>query len=114
VIRILLVCLLLTSCVTLVRNPQPHCVINAIYCAWTWGTFKQDRVRIAVTKIDPRTDHSQAQALINNVWTPLTEQWTGSHMEIVPWTRHYPQEPYRYLYLKDWIAEQLRYANQGD
>ena len=112
-IRILLVCLILTSCVTLDRNPQPHCVINAIYCAWTWGTFKQDKVRIAVTKIDPRTDHSQAQALIDGKWTPLTEQWTGDHMEIVPWTRHYPQEPYRYLYLKDWIAEQLRYANQG-
>jgi hypothetical protein len=94
------------------KGVQPHCVINAIYCAWTWGTFKQNAVRIAVTKIDANTDHSQAQALINNVWTPLTEEWTGDHMEIVPWTPHYPGEPYQYFTLVEWIKKNFMFTTQ--
>ena len=95
------------------RYPQPHCVINAIYCAWTWGTFRKDEVRIAVQNIASGVDHAQAEAKINGEWTTLTEIWTGKHTEVRPWTRHYPQEPYRYVGLKDWIAENYKYTNQG-
>jgi len=92
---------------------QTYCVPNSILCAWTWGALKRGQVRIAVQKIGDGVDHSQAQAFINDVWTPLTEIWTGSYMKIVPWKQHYPQESYRYLTLKDWIDEQIQYTNQG-
>ena len=66
------------------KGPRPHCVINAILCAWTWGTFEKDKVRIAVQSIEPGVDHSQAEALIGGKWTPLTEIWNGKHMEVRP------------------------------
>jgi hypothetical protein len=95
------------------KGVQPHCVINAILCAWTWGTFKGVEVRIAVSQISPGLDHSQAQALINGKWTPLTELWKRDHLEVVPYKSHYPDiEPYRYLTLKDWIEEQIGYATK--
>lgn len=94
-------------------NPTPHCVINAIFCAWTWGTFRRDPVRIAIQRIDAHTDHAQAEALVEGVWTPLTELWTGSHLEVAPWKRHYPEpDPYRYVSLRDWIDEQIHFTNQ--
>ena len=92
---------------------QPHCVVNAMANAWTWGTFQKTPVRIAVQSIGEGVDHSQAEALIDGNWTPLTEIWNGKSMEVRPWTRHYPQEPYRYVGLEDWIAEQYQYTNQG-
>ena len=91
---------------------QPTCVPLSIMNAWTAGQNGQ-QVRIAVTKTDATTDHSQAQAMIGGVWTPLTEQWTGRHLEIRPWAPHFPTEPYRYLTLREWIDEQLPYTNQG-
>jgi hypothetical protein len=94
------------------QNPQPHCVVNSILCAWTWGTFQKDEVRIAVSSIAPGLDHAQAEAKIRGVWTPLTERWAGDHLEIVPWRRHFDKEPYRYVTLKEWISEQIQFANQ--
>jgi len=92
------------------KNPQPNCVWLSVLCAATWGIYRKDDVRIAVQRIGAGVDHSQAQARINGVWTPLTEQWTGQHLEIVPWQRHYPIEPYRYVSLEDWISEQIKYT----
>jgi hypothetical protein len=93
------------------KGPQTYCVPNAILCAWTWGALRKDEVRIAVTSISTGLDHSQAEALIDSKWTPLTEVWTGQFMEIQPWTRHYPdKEPYRYLSLKEWIDEQIQFT----
>lgn len=91
-----------------------YCVPNSILCAWTWGALKHDQVRIAVTRVSEGTDHSQAEALIDGTWTPLTELWNQEkgRMEIVPWTRHFPVEPYRYLTLREWIDEQIQYTNQ--
>ena len=94
------------------KGVQTYCVPNSILCAWTCGAMKHDPVRIAVTKVDPvkDIDHAQAQAKVDGAWTPLTERWTGQHIEIVPWQRHYPQEPYRYLTLREWIDEQIKFA----
>jgi hypothetical protein len=91
---------------------RPHCVPNSILCAWTWGAIKKDPVRISVTKIGNGIDHSQAQACVNGEWTPLTELWNadGGYLEVVLWKPHFPQEPYRYLTLQDWIAEQIKYT----
>ena len=100
------------------KGPQPHCVINAIICAWTWATFKGDEVRIAVSQIGPGIDHSQAQAKINGEWIWLTEEWAkakrGDHLEVVPFESHYPGiEPYRYLTLGEWIREQIKFTERG-
>ena len=89
-----------------------HCVPNSILSAWTWGAMKKQPVRIAISKIGEGVDHSQAQALIDGKWTPLTEQWKPDvgRMEIVPWTPHFAVEPYRYSSLDDWIAEQIPFT----
>lgn len=94
------------------RGAQTYCVPNAISAAWTWGAIKGDPVRIAVTKLSPTVDHAQAEALIGGLWTPLSEFWTGTYVEIRPWKRHFPKAPYRYPALKEWIDEQIRYTNQ--
>jgi len=93
---------------------QTFCVPNSILCAWTWGVKKGDKVRIAITHIEPGLDHSQAEALIYGKWTPLTEIWSGSAMEIQPYKRHYDIAPYRYATLKDWIDENYKYVNQEE
>lgn len=94
---------------------QPFCVPNSIYCAWTWGNVKAQNVRIAVQNIKPGVDHSQAEAFIDGKWFPLTEQWDAQagFMKIIPWERHFPQEPYRYVELSDWIKEQFKWTYQG-
>lgn len=86
------------------------CVPSSIFCAWVWAGKFHDPVRIAVTKIAEGVDHSQAEALINEVWTPLTEIWNGECMAVIPYQRHYNIEPYRFVTLQKWISEQIRYA----
>ncbi len=112
--RIIYIILLigLTGCagIPVKQYPQPHCVVNAILCAWTWGTFQKDEVRIAVSHISPGIDHAQAEAKIKGTWTPLTEYWNGQHLEIIPFSLHYPVEPYRYLKLREWINEQIGFT----
>ena len=92
---------------------KTYCVPNSILSAWTWGAKNKTPVRIAVQKIEEGKDHSQAEALINDKWTPLTEVWNQKgYMEIMPHKRHYDVEPYRYLDLKDWIDEQIQYTKE--
>ena len=94
---------------------QPHCVILSILCAWTWGIKTSDPVRIAVQHIEPGIDHAQAEACIYGHWTPLTEIWTGDHLEIRIHPRHYPDiEPYRYAGLMEWINENIQYVQEKD
>jgi hypothetical protein len=93
---------------------RPYCVPNSIYNAWTWGAEKKDPVRIAVQNIKPGIDHAQAEAQIQGKWTPLTELWDqqAGYMKIIPFARHFPQEPYRYVPLKQWIDENIIWTNQ--
>ena len=93
---------------------QPNCVISSVYSAWTWGMVYNVPVRIAVTNIKEGLDHSQAEALINGTWTPITERYNEFKgvMEIVVSERHIDKAPYRYLTLKQWIDEQIKYSNQ--
>ncbi len=94
---------------------QTNCVWNSVLCAATWGQMKGNEVRIAVTSISTGLDHAQAQALIKGVWTPLTERWTGQFIEIIPFKSHYPdKEPYRYLTLRQWIDEQLKFPEREE
>ena len=95
---------------------KPFCVPLSILAAWTWGNVKAQNVRIAVTNLKPGEDHSQAEALIDGFWTPLTEQWDAQKgfMKIIPSKRHFSKEPYRYVLLGDWIKEQFRWTYQGD
>ena len=68
--------------------------------------IKNGPVRMAVSKLDPQTDHVQAEGLIDGVWTPLTESWDDKSILVETWTRHFPVEPYRYLTLKEFFDEQ--------
>ena len=90
---------------------QPSCVPLSILNAWTAGQ-NGHQVRIAVTKIDATTDHSQAQALIGGEWVPLTERWGGRNLIVERSGKHFSGEPYRYLTLRAWVGEQLRFAER--
>lgn len=83
------------------------CVPSSIFCAWVWHFKRHDEVRIAITNLSEGVDHSQAEALINDTWTPLTEIWDGTSMAVIPYHRHFNIEPYKCLTLKDWIDEQI-------
>jgi len=96
------------------------CVPSSIFTATTWAMKTGNPVRIAIQKVDKDkdVDHSQAEALIDGKWTPLTEIWDGKSMTVKPWTRHFPNagEPYRYVPLQDWMNEQVfkNGANKGE
>jgi hypothetical protein len=95
------------------KGVQPNCVVLSLMNAWSWEQLRGDKVRISVFNIGPGLDHAQAQALIKGKWTPLTEKWTGNHLDIIPFRSHYPDiEPYRYLTLDDWIEEQKEFRNK--
>jgi hypothetical protein len=84
------------------------CVPSAIFCATAWMIKQRQQVRISITKIDENTDHSQAEALVDGTWTPLTEIWDGTSMAVIPYQRHFPDapEPYRYPTLEEFFQEQ--------
>jgi hypothetical protein len=88
-----------------VKKLSGWCVPSAIFCAMAW-MIKNGPVRMAMQHLEPGVDHVQAQAKINEVWTPLTEIWDGTSMAVQTWTRHFPVEPYRYLTLKEFFDEQ--------
>jgi hypothetical protein len=113
-LAIVVVCaLIMCSGCAHTQKAQPNCAVNAITCAWTWGLNHGGLLRIAVYKVEAGVEHSQAEAFIKGKWTPLTEVWTGDHFDVIPYRSHYPGiEPYRYATLREWIAEQLRFANQ--
>ena len=79
--------------------------------AWTWGQ-KGYKTRIAIQHLDEQTDHAQAQAEIEGVWTPLTPAWDAQagRIAVTEHGKHFPVEPYRYLGLEEWIQEQLQYT----
>lgn len=95
-----------------IRSAIPHCVPLSILNAWTWGVKTGCEVRIGISRIDERTDHAQAEARIDGAWVPLTEVWNGRGLEVRPHQYHY-REPYRYLTLREWINEQIVYAEGG-
>jgi hypothetical protein len=95
---------------------ESWCVPSAIHDA---TVFRGNgyRVRIAIYKLstNPNKDHSQAEAEIGNVWTPLTSHRHGpGGVKIVEtWDRHYPdKEVYRYVDLDTFIEEQME-INRG-
>lgn len=85
------------------------CVPSSIFCATTFH-IKGHKVRMAIQKIDPNTDHVQAEALIDGEWTPLTEIWDGTSMAAITYQRHFPDapEPYRYPGLEEFFMEQYK------
>lgn len=86
------------------------CVPTSIGAAWTYAQ-KGYPVRIAISKIDEKTDHSQAEAMIDGQWVPLTPLWDKKEgLVIKTWERHFGVEPHRYLTLPDWIREQEKFA----
>jgi hypothetical protein len=87
------------------------CVPSAIHDAWVAKGNKY-KVRIIVQKIDAKEniDHVQAEAFINDEWTPLTShRHAPDGRKIVEtWQRHYPDnEVYRFVDLTTFISEQL-------
>lgn len=93
-------------------KPKPkrvdlYCVPQSIGNAWAFGALRKVPVRIAVYKVKKGTDHSQAEAKIDEQWTPLTLNWDNGPV-VEKWEKHYPDlEPYRYLTLREWIDEQI-------
>lgn len=88
------------------------CVPSALHDAFVWrGRGYPVRIVIQKIKKDPDTDHSQAEALIEGTWTPLTShRHTPDGRKIVEtWQRHYPDiEPYRIIALDTFNQEQMR------
>lgn len=103
----ILLFMVLPAC-ALVQSFSSWCVPESIYCAWVAG--KDYPVRIAVSNIRKGVDHAQAEALIENVWVPLTPKWSGSKIIVERHERHFDVEPYRYLSLQDWIDEQIGFV----
>lgn len=97
------------------KNPQPNCVWLAVLNAATWALYIKQDVRIAVYHVKPGEDHSQAEGY-DKIWTPLTERWTGEHLETLKWVKHESvkdKEPYRYLTLREWVNEQMLIVEQS-
>ena len=85
---------------------EHFCVPNSVRDAWTWEVRTKRPARIAVCKRPNGDDHSQAQGqLPDGSWVPLTTH--NSDGLLRTWTPHFPEKPYRYLTLKEWIEEQL-------
>ena len=95
-------------------NIPTWCVPSSMFTATTWAMKTGNPVRIAIQNLEKGKDHSQAEAMINGKWTPLTEYWNGESMAVQPYQRHYPIEPYRYLGLSEWMAEQLPKQKVGE
>lgn len=88
-----------------------YCVPQAICCAWSWTVKYRQETRIAVQKIRPGTDHCQAQALIDGEWQPLIMKWTKRGPVTCPGNKHFDVEPYRYVTLREWVEDQIRYTD---
>ncbi len=94
---------------------HPHCVPEAVYCAWGWGAQTGERTQIAVSHIQPGIDHVQSQAFHRNQWTYLTATWDKNKGVVcVPSKRHFNIEPYRYVGLRKFINEQVVYIKGGN
>jgi hypothetical protein len=90
---------------------KPHCVPEAIYCAWGWKAQWGDEVRVALSKTD-FGGHAQAQAYNLGKWTYLTTGYDpkkGTVCKIAD--RHFDVEPYRYVDLRTFTTEQLDFNN---
>ncbi len=85
------------------------CVPHSLMCAWVFGQNGY-RTRIAVQNISKGVDHAQAEALVDGTWTPLTLLIVEGVPTVTVYRRHFPQEPYRYLTLREWVDEQISYA----
>jgi hypothetical protein len=88
------------------------CVPSSVFCAICFWIKQKVPVRIALQKIEPGVEHSQAEAFIDGQWTPLSEFWNGTSMEASTYGRNYSQvEPYRYVGLIEFLQEQQRNMN---
>ena len=82
------------------------CVPDAILCAWVMSVKHHYPVRIITQKIKPGIDHVQAEAQINGIWTPLTV----AKPTVTIYDRHFDVEPYRYISLRQFINEQIKFT----
>ena len=86
------------------------CVPQSLSCAWAWTIKYRQEVRIAVMNLRNGVDHAQAQCLDDGEWKPLVMFWTKQGPVVRIGHPHFDVEPYRYLTLPEWIAEQLPYT----
>lgn len=87
-----------------VRN-RGNCVSESIINAEEWQTSTGRPAKIAVFKVSPNVDHSQALGLDEDgYWKFLTRHHSDGVLR--KWVRHFNSEPYRYLNLQEWIKEQ--------
>ena len=84
---------------------HPHCVPEAIYCAWDTGAM------IAVSHITETVDHAQAVIIRGNERIYLTTAWDDKMGVVcVASKRHFNAEPYRFVSLPDFINEQIKFV----
>lgn len=94
---------------------KPNCVASAIFCAWGWRIATGEKVRLAMTHREIGVDHVQAQAFHRNEWTYLTNGWNEQDGQIIePSKSHFGDEPFRYVKLLDFIAEQSTFVKEFD
>ena len=105
---IVVVIFLMGGCATTQTIPgisiHPHCVPEAIYCAWDAGAM------IAVSHISKNVDHAQAVIVRGNERIYLTTAWDNTQGVVcIASKRHFTAEPYRFVTLPDFINEQIKY-----
>jgi hypothetical protein len=83
-----------------------NCVSESIVNAeeWTAKTGLPAKIAIFKTDVAKNRDHSQAYGIDKGKYVPLTRHHSDGVLR--KWTPHFPMEPYRYVELEDFIAEQ--------
>jgi phosphomevalonate kinase len=95
------------------------CVPGSILCAWMYMVKEKRPVRITLSHTDnPSVDHAQAQVLNEDgEWIYLTDKCGWDCIEVELYGKQNcpdAHEPYRYVGLLDFIAEQVNALGLGD
>lgn len=93
---------------TIVHTYTSYCVPESVFAAMVFQ--EKAKVRIAVQHIKEGRDHAYAEAFIDNKWVPLVVHWSFERrmMAVSTNVQTYKKEPYRYLSIKEWAAEQVK------
>jgi len=87
------------------------CVSSSIFCAIVYGIKERRPVRIAITEVEPGTDHAQAQVQDEDgKWIWLTEFWNDECMAVMQYRENLPElvgkEPHTYYTVREFLDQQ--------
>ena len=95
------------------KKYKTNCCSSAIFCLWVYAINTKQEVRLAVFNIRKGVDHVQAQVKNGDKWEYLTEIHDVDGMAAIVYKKNHPdaKEPYRYVGLMEFIAEQKELLN---